>query len=194
LTEASTGIQINTDADEMQIDLNQEDGKAIALFWDVDAEETTVDMDLFLWWGDLGDDVTELGLISLSAFEGTDGPEVVFIPGALTGLKYGLSYTYYSGDVTPMEFESHFIDFVDGVLGDREIYTGTYTLANLNEWETLDDIIHIEQTFEIDENGEYINISTISTPTEGSRVPTIKLPAGTKKSIGERIQSFKKFK
>lgn len=194
LTEASAGVQINAEKDEMQIALNQQDGKIVALFWDVDNEDTTVDMDLFLWIGDIGDDVTELGLVSLSAFEGTDGPEVVFIPETLTEVKYGLSYTYYSGDITPMEFESHFIDFADGALGDREIYTGTYTLDNINEWETLDDIIHIEQTFEVDENGEYVNISTISTPTEGSRVPTIKLPSGTKKSVGERIQSFKKFK
>ena len=43
-----------------------------------------------------------------------------------------------------------------------ETYEGTYTLANLNPWDALADIVHIEQTFDINAAGEYVNISTIS--------------------------------
>ena len=73
-------------------------------------------MDLFLWIGDLGAAVADLELISLSASDDTEGPEVVFIPAIIKEVKYGLSYTYYAGTVTPMDFESHFINFASGAL------------------------------------------------------------------------------
>ncbi|WP_276372392.1 Calx-beta domain-containing protein [Chryseolinea sp. H1M3-3] len=184
LTQASAGVQIAADKDEIQIGVNQEDGKVIALFWGEEGVASTVDMDLFLWIGDIGDDVADLGLIALSAFEGTEAPEVVFIPAKINDVKFGVTYLYYEGDVDPLEFESHFIDFADGAIGDREIYKNDvpYTLANINEWTTFDDLVNIEQTFEIDANGAYTNISTISTPTTGSRAPMYKIPAGTVKS------------
>ena len=38
----------------MEIKVNQQDGKVIALFRD-EKKNTTIDMDLFLWIGELGD-------------------------------------------------------------------------------------------------------------------------------------------
>ena len=182
LTQASSGVVVSTTNNAMEIKVNQQDGKAIALFWDVDNASTTVDMDLFLWIGDLGAAVADLELISLSAADGTEAPEVVFIPATIKEVKYGLSYTYYAGTVTPMAFESHFINFASGALGTREIYEGTYTLANINAWDALADIVHIEQTFEVDAAGAYVNVSTISTPASGSRVAGYQLPKGTTKT------------
>jgi hypothetical protein len=182
LTQASAGVQIASDKDEIKIDVDQEDGKIIALFWGEEGVASTVDMDLFLWIGDIGDDVADLGLIALSAFEGTEAPEYVFIPAKIKDAKFGVTYLYYEGDVDPLEFTSHFIDFADGAVGERDTYTGNYTLANINKWTDFDDLVNIEQTFEIDANGAYTNISTISTPTTGSRAPMYKIPAGTVKS------------
>lgn len=182
----STGVSIDSEKDELQIDVHQEDGKVIALFWDLDRpdleDETTVDMDLFLWIGDIGTPTDELELISLSAFEGTEHPEIIFVPSKITEVKYGVTYTYWGGDVEPMAFAADFIDFADGALGGRETYEGTYTLDNLNPWETLDQIVHIQQTFEVNADGEFVNFSEITVPDEGSRVIPMKLPAGTKRS------------
>ena len=180
LTQASSGVMVSATNKTMELKVNQQDGKAIALFWDED--NTTIDMDLFLWIGDIGAAVADLELISLSASDDTEGPEVIFIPATIKEVKFGVSYTYYAGNVTPMVFESHFINFANLTIGTREIYEGTYTLANLNAWETLDEIVHIEQTFEVNAAGVYENISTISTPASGSRVGMYQLPKGTKKT------------
>ncbi len=88
----------------MEIKVNQQDGKVIALFWDEADVDATIDMDLFLWIGDLGAAVADLELISLSASDDTEGPEVVFIPAVIKEVKFGVSYTYYAGTVTPMDF------------------------------------------------------------------------------------------
>ena len=66
--------------------------------------------------------------------------------------------------------------------GTREIYNGTYTLANLNPWDALADIVHIEQTFEINAAGAYVNISTISTLRLAAGLQGYQLPKGTKKT------------
>ena len=194
MTEAS-GLQINPDKDELQIDLHQQDGKVIVLIPEPEDNDTEVDMDLFLWIGDLETELADLELVSLSASSTPGAIEVVFIPETITEVKYGLSYVYWGGDVSPMEFESRFIDFVDGELGSGESFTGTYTLANLNPWENLSDVanVNIAQTFEVNADGEVENISAISVPTEGSRGIMLKLPAGTKKSNGNLNYLRKKF-
>ncbi|HEX6226102.1 MAG TPA: Calx-beta domain-containing protein, partial [Chryseolinea sp.] len=185
LSQASSNVVISTTNNKTELKVNQQDGKVIALFWD---EGTDIDMDLFLWIGEVGAPLDELGLISLSAADDTEGPEVVFIPATITEVQYGVSYTYYAGSVTPNNFESHFINFAAGAIGTREIYNGSYTLANLNPWETLDEIVNIEQTFEVNADGEIVNVSTISTPGSGSRVGGYQLPKGTKKT--KRNDSF----
>ncbi|HEY5919851.1 MAG TPA: Calx-beta domain-containing protein [Chryseolinea sp.] len=190
LTQASAGVMVSATSNIMEIKVNQQDGKVIALFWD---ENTTIDMDLFLWIGELGTAVADLELVSLSASDDTEGPEVVFIPAVIKEVKMGVTYTYYAGDVTPMNFESHFINFAAGALGTRETYNGSYTLANLNPWDALADIVHIEQTFDINAAGEYVNISTISTPASGSRVASYKLPKGTTKTHGSNSLLRRKF-
>ena len=76
-------------------------------------------MDLFLWIGDLGAAVADLELVSLSASDDTEGPEVVFIPAVIKEAKFGVTYTYYAGTVTPMVFKSHFINFANGAIGTR---------------------------------------------------------------------------
>lgn len=180
LTLQSAGTQVELGAiAETTITLDQEDGKIIALFWD--DTYTTVDMDLFLWIGDPGTAVADLSFIALSAFAGFEGPEFVFIPSVVTDADVGMSYTYYAGDVEPMNFTVQFIDFVDGVsegAATRDIFMASYNKVNINVWDNqttgIDPII--VQTVSIT-GGVYGTASTISIPVAGSRFASPELPA-----------------
>ncbi|MDH4092529.1 MAG: hypothetical protein OEV74_21705 [Cyclobacteriaceae bacterium] len=153
-----------------EITLVQENGRAIALYWD--PAYTTVDMDLFLWIGDVGTPAAELdGPIAFSAFADFEAPEIVFVPSAVTDATFGMSYNYYEGDEDPMDFEVDFVDFVDGVFTVAETSAASYTLANVNPWD--DQVNGIEpivvQTFDV-VAGVYSKPSAITVPTAGSRV------------------------
>ena len=91
-------------------------------------------MDMFLW---IGEDPAELELIAGSTNPAVNPQyEILFIPDIIEDAAFGTSYTYYSGTQTPMNFESHFIDFVDGELAETfDSYPRTYTLANINKWD-----------------------------------------------------------
>ncbi|MBA4053321.1 MAG: hypothetical protein C0490_01280, partial [Marivirga sp.] len=172
------------------ITVTQEDGKAIALFWD--EAYTTVDMDLFLWIGELGDPVSEFGVASLSAFADFDGPEIVFIPDIFEDAAFGSSYTYYEGTENPMEFEVQFVDFVDGVaevLANRDVFTASYTLANINKWDATNAPEPIiVQTFNIT-GGVYSAPSSITVPPSGSRVGSPTLPSSIEKQTTSQVPS-----
>jgi hypothetical protein len=179
LSEASNGVQIATTNKIMTITLQQEDGRIVALVWK--DEYADVDMDLILW---AGDDASNLDFAAISAYEDVDPKyELLFIPAAIQDAAFGLSYVYYSGTVTPMDFEAQFIDFANGAAeaqANFDVYSGSYTLANINAWETLEDLVHVEQTFQKDA-GAYVNVSTISVPASGSRAKFYKVPSGLKK-------------
>ena len=173
----------------MTITVEQEDGKVIGLLWD--PSHTDVDMDMFLF---VGDDIETLefpgSLLALSINASTDiQEEVIFLPTVLTSdieeAAFGLSYVYYEGTASPMNFEVHFVDLVEGEFepdADRDIFPATYTAANLNEWdkETGNDPI-IVQTFRI-VTGDYIELTDITVPDAGSRMKGQKLPDGLQKS------------
>ncbi len=188
LASAGSQVEIGTTS-SIEITLAQEDGKAIALFWD-DAY-STVDMDLFLWLGDLGDPVADFGLASLSAFADFDGPEIVFVPDIFDNASFGTSYTYYEGDEDPMEFEVQFVDFVDGVaepLANRDVFPATYTLANINEWDNSDVVPIIVQTFDVTD-GVFSTPSAITIPSSGSRVGIPVLAPEVSKQTSNRFSS-----
>ncbi len=69
----------------------------------------------------------------------TPQQEIIFLPKSLfPNAAFGLSYIYYAGTKTPMNFEVQFTDFAAGVLeplANRNVFTGAYTLANLNKWD-----------------------------------------------------------
>ncbi len=188
LASAGSQVEIGTTS-SIEITLAQEDGKAIALFWD-DAY-TTVDMDLFLWIGDLGDPVADFGVASFSAFADFDGPEIVFVPDIFSDASFGTSYTYYEGDEDPMEFEVQFVDFVDGVaepLANRDVFPATYTLANINKWDDSDVVPIIVQTFDVTD-GVFSTPSAITIPSSGSRVGTPVLSPEVSKQTSNRFSS-----
>lgn len=183
----STSAAVGTN-NLMTIAIEQEDGKIIALFWD-DAH-TDVDMDMFLF---IAPDVTSFAfpdnLLSLSIRASTEvREEVVFLPTVfssdITEAAFGLSYVYYEGTAQPMNFQVHFIDYIDGafeIADNREVFTASYNTANINAWdkEGASDPV-IVQTFRI-VNGVYTDLTGITVPDSGSRVKGQKLPKGLNK-------------
>jgi len=168
--------------------MEQEDGKAIVLVWD--PTYTNVDMDMFLW---IGDDIADLGFAASSTTPAVDPRvEILFVPTILQDAAFGVSYTYYSGTQTPMEFESHFIDFVDGEFASTfDNYPATYTLVNINEWDATNaPEPAVVQTFK-KVDGAFVDVTAITVPTTGSRMPTFELPNSVKKI---RTNSAKVFK
>ncbi len=191
---SANGATIGTN-NKMTITLAQEDGKAILLVWDDDY--TDVDMDMFLW---VGETITTFGPnpIATSLNEAVDPQyELVFIPSVVEDAAFGVSYVYYAGTADPMNFESHFIDFVDGDFAeDFDIYPGTYTQANVNKWDqTGAPKPAVVQTFRI-EAGAYVEITDIEEPASGSRKAPVTIPAGMMKTKSHlvtpplRVRSF----
>jgi hypothetical protein len=186
----ATGATIGTNK-VTTINVEQQNGKVIALVWEGDA-----DMDMFLW---IGEDVSDLFFIANSANPGvTPKAEALIIPDNIDNLAFGTSYTYYEGTADPMNFEAHFADFVDGVVegeGDRDIYPGTYTLANINRWDEDDaPAPAIAQTFEKNA-GQFENITDpIVAPASGSRTATVALPQGVTKLKMNPSKSLRRFK
>lgn len=128
-------VQVGTNQ-TVAITLEQQNGKVIALVWPKAYPD--VDMDMFLW---TGDDTTNLDFLldwSIRA-DTVNRLELLMIPDVLANGAFGMSYIYYSGTADPMNFEAHFIDFVDGVVEDEaniDIFAGTYSLANINPWDS----------------------------------------------------------
>jgi hypothetical protein len=184
----------------MTITLKQQDGRVVLLDWD--ESYTTVDMDLFLWVGEAGSDLSEMGFVDLSAAPSFEGPELIFIPDNLPELffnspdaAFGFSYNYYEGDEEPMNFTVTFIDIVNSVVegaADRDIYETSYSQANVNPWETLQDIIEdhiIVQTME-KAGGQYV-ITDITIPGAGSRVRNHEFPLGIRKGVNGPVNILK---
>jgi hypothetical protein len=146
-------------------------------------------MDMFLW---IGETITTLepNPIAFSITEAVDPQfELVFIPAVVENAAFGLSYVYYSGTADPMNFESHFIDFINGEFADDfDAYPGTYTLANINAWnEDGAPEPAVVQTFRI-AAGAYVEITDIEEPASGSRKPTVTVPSGMKKTKSKLIK------
>jgi hypothetical protein len=160
-------VEITRD-DEVEITLEQEqDGALIYLEWDYEAHPS-VDLDLFVRVAALGGNVAATNVVWGSV---NGKPEVIFIPASFNNALFGLSYTYYEGTADPLDFTATFVDVVDGTLEDvvdRDLYEGTYTLANINKWTSLA-TTKVVQTFEI-VSGEFTNFSEIEEATTGSRV------------------------
>jgi hypothetical protein len=169
---------INTNAveiadNELEILVEQEDGLLIALYWPDPVQDPAgtlqADMDLLLR---VGTSTTNwLGVITGSASDSYEGPEVTFIPNAINFPAYGLSYTYYAGTLDTLNFEVVFIDFIDGAVepeANTLSYEATYTAANKNAWTDVSST-KVVQTFEKTSTG-FTTPSAIVVPTEGSRI------------------------
>jgi hypothetical protein len=189
ITEATGGVEIGEN-NIAKITLKQENGKIIKLVW----EETyaDVDMDLLLYYTE--DISSPPDYYSRSSVRGPQpNHETLIVPEILLNGAVGLCYTYYSGTQTPMNFETHFIDFVDGQIAtDFDVYSATYTLSNIYVWDDdgePDVDPTFAQTFKV-EGGEFKDITDpIFVPESGSRLAT-----GMKDKIQKRSSINSKLK
>jgi hypothetical protein len=186
---SSAGVEVGTN-NKTTITVEQENGKIVQLSW---PDNTDVDMDLFIWLT-LDDEGTPVTFpIAYGINASTEGPELRIIPDVfseiimddfgITTVNYGASFVYYEGTVDPLEFTSFLVDYQNG---DEQLISekvGTYSLDNINPWDTnsgTDPII--EQTFDYS-NGDLINISDISIPADGSRVRTARINKALKRNM-----------
>lgn len=193
ITDVDGDVEIGSD-DETTINLKQEDGMLVALVWAKPSSDGEADMDMFTWIGETAESPDWDGVLTGSIYRGTDyddtdyAYEVVFLPNTFVGsyeriglsyddTSFGFAYTYYDGDLDPLEFQVEFIEFIDSDYEadeDVDIYTGTYTLANLNKWTGQNYSSTIVQTMRLND-GEFQDISDITIPTEGSRQSVAKM-------------------
>lgn len=167
ITVGTNGVQMADN--EIEIKLVQEDGLLIALLWPDPANALQADMDLLLRVGNSTS--SWLGVLTGSAAEGFQGPEIIFIPKVITYAAYGLSHTYYDGTLDPLKFKVLFIDIIDSALEPQAnilSYEATYTAANKNKWTDVSST-QVVQTFEKNATG-FTTPSQITVPTAGSRV------------------------
>nr|PZN54099.1 MAG: hypothetical protein DIU61_08230 [Bacteroidota bacterium] len=147
----------------------KEDDTVIFLLWDPGTGKTA-NMDMFLWIDDDNDEIFDLYDGSI----GNNAQEAVLIPGGLNIPKFGLSAVYKTGDSDNLQFQTLFFNFggtVNGTSG-PVAFDGTYTLANLNDWESeTGQLPKIIQTFDKN-NLNYTNVSQIHIPDAGSRMKT----------------------
>ena len=197
LKAVSTGGQLGTNT-KHTIKVEQEDGRAIGVFWN-NAAYTDVDMDLFLWFGE---DVGTLEDVLFASAEGsvTNKLELLFIPKIISDdiadAAFGLSFVYYAGSASPMTFNVAHADFKAGALEPEagiERFTGTYTTANINKWDdaTSGKDPQIEQTFVLTA-GAYGTPSAITVPSAGSRQASHELPANVVKEKMSARAAFSK--
>lgn len=164
----SSATQVGTNSTTV-IDVEEQDGKVVALVWD--NAHTDVDLDMFLW---AGADTTDLDLGPAAITPSfTIKNEIIFIPALFSGGGYGLSYVYYQGTADPMNFEVRFVDFADGVVeaeADWDIFSASYGLANINPWDTETGVYPpaIAHRFVITD-GVY-TYGKIQVPASGSRI------------------------
>jgi len=180
----SEEIEITRD-DEVNITLKQEDGMFVVLEWGVGTNEnyTDVDMDLFLWAENSAATLENTFFGSYRA--SVESPEYFFLPTAiLDDGTYGLSCNYYSGTVSPMNFQVRYIKVVNGANAGTETRPGTYTLENINPWDESGVDPILVMTFE-KLGTEFKDFSDITEPTSGSRGISILLPKGLKRMPGK---------
>jgi hypothetical protein len=172
-----------TNADDIEISIEQEDGLFILLEWD--AAHTDVDMDLFLW----AEDITGTLFLTdvYSAREATSPRyEFLFIPSVVNDGDYGVSCNYYSGSADPMNFTLSYIKLTNGVEGTPVEKAGQYTIANINPWYTSGNDPILVATYSKAGNN-YSNFTDITVPVDGSR--TINKFSNLKlhKGIGSKV-------
>lgn len=160
-----------TREDDITITVKQEDGLIVLLEWPAPSASGQADMDIILRVGQ--NTTTWDGVLSGSAAGSVEGPEILFVPKAVTFPAYGLSYVYYDGTLDPLEFTATFIDFANGTpeaVGTRESFDVTYTAANKNKWTDVSTTI-VVQTF-LKTGGAFASPSAVTVPLAGSRTST----------------------
>ena len=121
-------IEITRD-DDIEINVEQEDGLLLFLTWD--ETYTDVDMDLFTWWPVVGG----MEIAGGSAAPSFSPPEFIFLHNNIDDGQYGVSCNYYEGTEEPMNFTLSFVPYSNGAFGTEVERNGTYDLGNINPWD-----------------------------------------------------------
>ena len=194
ITLLSGGGVVPGTASKATITVDQEDGYIVALFWPEDPNaETDVDMDLLVWilLEDEGEPFWYPG--GVAVFKDFD-PEFLFIPTAIEEGVFGVSAVYYAGTDDNLKFELQYVNLTDGEIepvAERDIFQGTYTLANINKWDQTEDF-NITQTA-IMENSVLTDFDELNIPDEGSRKKALKLPPNMRinKALRDKFSSVR---
>ena len=164
----SDQIEITRD-DEINITLKQEDGMVVVLEWPAPTADKSADMDIILRVGQ--NTTTWDGVLNVAIEESFQGPEILFIPKAVSFPAFGLSYVYYDGTLDPLEFTATFIDYTNQTpepVASRESFDVTYTALNKNKWTDISTTIVVQTMLK---TGEVFSTpSAVVVPAAGSRV------------------------
>jgi hypothetical protein len=162
-----------------QVIIEEQNGEVVELNWT--AASNDVDMDLFLW---VPRDEETFTFRALAAREDETGPERLLIPdiitnGALgsevTGALFGFSYIYYGGTENSLKFSVKVLHYNNGQLqssadASAPTKTATYTLANINPWNTDQGTNPSITHWIVFEDGDFSEMPDIVVPEEGSRM------------------------
>jgi hypothetical protein len=178
LTSVVSGTAVIGDDDTFTLTITEDDA-LIFLDWDDGDGDATSDR------GDVDMDVLmhlEGDVVRGSANGGSEDFEAFNVPGAYPNGTYGLSYTYYSGSSSAVEFYSLMYNFGGTLNGqtyhfdnDPLEFVGNYNSDNINQWDDTDNLSGnyvgdpmIVQS--MTKNGlNYSNITEIDEPAIGSR-------------------------
>lgn len=152
-----------------------EDDLVVLLDW-LTGTNQTADMDLMLWIEEPDGSGTYELLVNSNTTDGSASHdyEGFYIPAYFDNRDLGISYTYYDGTTSSLQFESQFINLGGALNGDEDgvmVFDGTYTLDNKNNYgnkEAEKPNVAITQTF-TKSGRDYVNITYPKIPTSGSR-------------------------
>ncbi len=146
-------------------------GLRMELTWDAgNGTAGDADMDLFLWRENPPGSAT-FELVA-SAVQIGNVFELLTMRNASAAFPdglYGVSYNYFSGTVSPLNFTIKFRSQKGTINNDSIVarFNGTYTLANLNRWDQTG-TYHIAQTF-VKTGNNFHSFSPLDLPGNGSR-------------------------
>jgi hypothetical protein len=116
-----------------------EDDSFIFLNW----PDGDVDMDMFLWFDDPSTTEEDFAYLYGSFDKSTDGSggEAFNIPAGFPNAKYALSYTYFAGTASPLNFTAQMLNFGGTLNGSASelTFNGSYSAGNINVWNNEDD-------------------------------------------------------
>ncbi len=145
-------------------------GLQIDLTWD-DGATGDVDMDILVWRetapGSVDFEPLDEYFADAISFS---SPESTFIPATENDGIYAISYTYYEGSNNSLDFDVT-ISSVGGTIngaGSSTSFSGTYTLANINEWDVTQ-TAYLAQFYE-KVGTNYVSLTGIDIPSSGSRI------------------------
>jgi hypothetical protein len=154
---------------------------AILLEWPAAGTSGVADMDIIVRIGENTGTPDWDGILTGSAYRGFEGNfELVFLPksfiGTFFGLGYtntiyGMSYTYYDGTLSPLDFDVYFAEVINGDVEPEaqwQLFEQSYTSDNINKWVSATPPTIIAQTF-VNNNGAFSDFSEITKQPTSSR-------------------------